>query len=161
MSDRFSRDPVLHFVSRDRTEFRALSTGLQQVLVLPAVLSTELEVHEGDQILVRELASDQDRYASAFSPFWLCRRVTHRMSSLDCPGGISRGWAIFSLNTPSENEWKTAFLRRKLAEGLRRGLSEDAFWRELEASEQRRALELQKMGQRLDSAQSGTERASV
>jgi hypothetical protein len=124
-------------VSRSSSEFRALSLGLQQVLLVQGE-----EYQPGDQVVVRELAPrDGDRYGSAHTSLWLCRRVTHRLTAADC-SGIAPGWAVLSFNTAVENEWSTAAIQRRQRAFLRGTATMDDFWRSFELEEGRRLAEL-------------------
>lgn len=125
-----------HFVSRGSEEFRALSLGLQQALLVQGD-----EYQPGDQVVVRELSRESDRYSSQHTSLWLCRRITHRMTVVDS-NGIAPGWAVLSFNTAAENEWSTASLKRRLLASIRGDWSAEDFWRELAAREKKHLTEL-------------------
>ena len=113
-----------------------MSLGLQQVLLVQGD-----EYQPGDQVVVRELSRESDRYSPEHTSLWLCRRITHRMTVIDS-NGIAPGWAVLSFNTAAENEWSTASLKRRLLASLRGDWCADDFWRELEAREKKHLAEL-------------------
>lgn len=129
-----------HIVLRPSTEFRALSLGLQHVL-----LTLKEEIEEGDQVVVRELQRD---HGFEHTGLWLCRRVTHRLSFRHCPA-LAEGWIALSLNTPAENEWSTTAIKRQLELVTRAGVLEEVFWQGFEQREKNRArLERRAAGER-------------
>ena len=125
-----------HFVSRSSEEFRALSLGLQQVLLVQGD-----DYQPGDQVVVRELAPGSGRYEPEHTSLWLCRRITHRLTAANSTG-VAPGWAVLSFNTAAENEWSTASLKRRLLASIRGDWSAEDFWRELAAREKKHLTEL-------------------
>ncbi len=115
----------VHLFEADPEVFRAVTTGLQQVLVD----QDELDVRSGDQVILRELGSKRQ-----YTGQWLCRRVTHRLPG-GAGSGIAIGHGVLSLNNAAENEYATAHLRKDLGRAAAEGVSAGVFFERLAASE--------------------------
>lgn len=124
-----------HYIRLELEVFRFLTLGQQHALVLRRDRGVEL----ADQVVVREWRPPPRGTGGdgAYTGLWLCRKVTH--VTLGGPGtGIEPDYAVFSLNSGSENEWATNVLKRKLALAERQSVSPDRFWRVMERKDEAR-----------------------
>ena len=125
-----SEHNIVHQFEVDLAVFRSVALGQQTALVA----SRESDVREGDQLVLHEVRR-LDSGRTLGTGQWSCRRVTHILAGGESTG-IDEGFVVLCFNTALENEYATAYLKKRLNAAERQGIAPVRFWQHEQMSEQ-------------------------